>query len=1167
MATLEIHDADGRVRFVDLDRSHPILFGSGAACDIVLAGEGVLPVHGRIRWRGRRFKVDASPDAEFLEVNGSKIVSATLRQGDELTVGPCRMFVLRLDDPGTESAPRRDRRRPARAEADEPTRVLSGPAEGSHVEAPVIQAPPRRVSVFEKDDVLATLDLDLPPNEAKAPPIASSARRPPKGKGAGTIARLLARWRNPREADAPGREVIAASPTVLALVALLGLLIAMGFWLNGIIVRTIASRTFNHAMELLEDGDNATAIREFDSFLEKNLEDPRAGKALTLRALANVRQYISVSGATWSRALEAAREMVDTVGELPEYRDEKSELGDLTIRIGEGLADRARRTPPDAKSLAEAEEAVALHARIAGESAPAFLTKSRLPDLINEARAAIRKADALAAAIAAMDRAIGRKSATEVYKARDGLVLAYADLSKHPKVVERMVLANDLMRQAARVDPSRRPGETTERPEPLGPATSLVSRSRSDAPASPLAADGVAYALADGAAYAIDAATGAPLWRTPVGLACTVVPAPVPGDASVLTFDARHHELCRRDARTGRLIWRQGLEEDVDAAPLVMGEQVYQTLPSGRLRVLALATGEVEATVDLGFPVTRTPVADESGRFLYVMGRKDCLFVIARDPLACVDVQYLGHGEGSIPCPPARLGRFLVVAENDGIGDSRWRVLVLDEDGSRPRAVQTIEVAGWTWDSPPTSGSSIWAVGDRGGLEVFAAGDYAGANPFRSIARLSPDLTSTGPAFGFTSSERDIWVAASRTARYDLDGDGGRLASRYMLGDLGPAAGPIRAAGRRLILSFESRRGGVSLRGVDPSAGEIEWETVIGGPWPVPPVAWGDGDSLASVDRAGRQIRIPRADLERGGFVTTLLPRPGDPQAPDGLLTRVAREGRELTLLAPGRGGSELWTESDGGWKRSELPSVLAASPLPWSGGLLIPGEDGRAYLIDPTSGRSDAEPLVPEFERDRTGRWLAPAALDGDSVLLADDAGRVRRLGFKAAPERRIVIEAEATLDQRILADPACTRTAVVLAMADGSVRSLAARDLSPVGSWKLDAPLLGAPMEVDGRVVAFDAAGGVTLFDTDGRRAWTSTPGAPALGAPLIRGDVVWILDREAHARGLALADGREVGSIELGAQPTGGLIAVGPDVLAPTGRGVLQPIKLEAAGGTKP
>lgn len=1170
MATLEIHDAEGRVRFVELDRDHPVLFGSGAACDIVLAGEGILPVHGRIRWRGRRFKVDASPDAEFLEVNGRKIVSTSLRQGDELTVGPCRIFVIRLD--GATPEPRADRVRKRLAEpvADEATKVLQGPPTGSSVESSVVTAPSRRVSAFERDELLDALDLNAPSNEP-SPVVGSygAPRRAPK-KGPGLLARLRRRWRGVRESeDAPGREVIARSPTVLALAGLLGLLIAMGFWLNAIIARSIASRTYNHAIELLEDGDNPTAIREFDAFLAANPDDARSGKARTLRALANVRQYITISGATWSRALEAAGEMVQATGDLPEFRDEKSELGDLAIRIGEGLADRAKRTA-DSRSLAEAESAVALHAQIAGESAPAFLTKSRLPGLINEAKSAIRKVEARAAALAAMDRAIERNSASQVYKARDALLLSYADLSKDAAIVERMVRANDLMKQAAKVDPSRRPAESSERPDPLGPPTSLVARSRTEAAPTSPAPDGVAYVLADGAAYAIDAQTGAPLWRTSVGLACSIVPTPVPGDPSVLTFDARRNDLCRRDVRTGGLIWRQELGEAVDAPPLVVGGQVYQTLPAGRLLVLSLETGEVQAAVDLGFPVTRTPVGDESGRFLYVMGRKDCLFVIARDPLACVDVQYLGHAEGSIPCPPARLGRFLVVAENDRIGDGRWRVLVLDEDGAKPRAVQTIEVPGWTWDAPPTSGSSIWAISDRGGIEVFAAGDYASANPFRSLARLTPDATTSGPSFGLAPTDREIWIASARPGRYDLDVEGGRLASRFMLGDLGAAVAPIQAVGRRLVLSFQSPRGGVRLRGVDASTGRIEWETVVGAPWPTPLVAGADGESLAGVDQAGRRLLLPRSDLARGGFVTTLLPRPGDPHAPNGFLRNLSREGKELSLIVPDRGGREVWAEdaeASGGWTRSELPSTLAAAPLPWSEGLLIPGEDGRAYLIDPTSGRSIAEPLVPQFERDRIGRWLTPAALDGESVILADDAGRVRRLTVKPAPDRRILVEAEATLDQPILADPACTRAAVVLAMSDGSVRSIAARDLSPVGSWKLDAPLVGAPRAIEGRVAVFDASGGVSLFDPDGRRAWTASLGVPAVGAPLIRKDVLWVLDREGRARGLAVADGRKVASIDLEALPVGGLIAVGSDVLAPTGRGVLQPITLENAGGPLP
>ena len=46
-------------------------------------------------------------------------------------------------------------------------------------------------------------------------------------------------------------------------------------------------------------------MREFDRFFA-NPHDPRASKAKVLRAFANVRQYASKEGGTWSSALEAA---------------------------------------------------------------------------------------------------------------------------------------------------------------------------------------------------------------------------------------------------------------------------------------------------------------------------------------------------------------------------------------------------------------------------------------------------------------------------------------------------------------------------------------------------------------------------------------------------------------------------------------------------------------------------------------------------------------------------------------------------------------------------------------------------------------------------------------------------------------------------------------------
>ncbi len=98
MATLEVHDSRGRVQFVELARDHPVLFGTSAACDVVLEGDGIRPVHGRIRFKKEKYRIEASPDAEFVVINGHKMTTSSLHQGDEITLGGCRIFMLRGDD-------------------------------------------------------------------------------------------------------------------------------------------------------------------------------------------------------------------------------------------------------------------------------------------------------------------------------------------------------------------------------------------------------------------------------------------------------------------------------------------------------------------------------------------------------------------------------------------------------------------------------------------------------------------------------------------------------------------------------------------------------------------------------------------------------------------------------------------------------------------------------------------------------------------------------------------------------------------------------------------------------------------------------------------------------------------------------------------------------------
>ena len=291
----------------------------------------------------------------------------------------------------------------------------------------------------------------------------------------------------------------------------------------------MANQGYNRAVELLQDGDYRTAIRDFDSFLASYPEDRRAGKARVLRALANVRQYVSVSGGTWSTALDAAARCSRTWRASPSSATSAVDLAELVIRIGEGLADRARHAA-DEKALREAESAVPLHAAIAGEPAPAFLKRSRLPGLLDEARAAVLEgAGSGPRRPGGMDLAIGERLGRRRLQGPRRAHRAVRRPGPGPRADQRMTQANDLVRRAVKVESTPRAAAATRgRTHSARPRAWCCGRPRRRRPPTGRLDR---YALADGLAYGLDPATGAPLWQRPVGLAVSLRAPGRPGRA------------------------------------------------------------------------------------------------------------------------------------------------------------------------------------------------------------------------------------------------------------------------------------------------------------------------------------------------------------------------------------------------------------------------------------------------------------------------------------------------------------------------------------------------------------------------------------------------------------------------------------------------------------
>ena len=196
-------------------------------------------------------------------------------------------------------------------------------------------------------------------------------------------------------------------------------------------------------------------------------------------------------------------------------------------------------------------------------------------------------------------------------------------------VIERLTKANELIKKAVALDEQTRPAISTPEDDPLGPALSLAFRAGPDVANPTRTSDPTVYAAAEGFAYGVDGLNGNPLWQTAIGSDVPFPPVAIPGSPpALLVFDSRRDELLKLNGRDGSFIWRQPLGEAVLSAPLVLGNQIFQVLPSGSLLVIDLSNGSVLATLNLGRPLAQTPVADEAGQYLYVVANESVVFVL-----------------------------------------------------------------------------------------------------------------------------------------------------------------------------------------------------------------------------------------------------------------------------------------------------------------------------------------------------------------------------------------------------------------------------------------------------------------------------------------------------------------------------------------------------------
>ncbi|MBN1590346.1 MAG: PQQ-binding-like beta-propeller repeat protein, partial [Pirellulales bacterium] len=595
------------------------------------------------------------------------------------------------------------------------------------------------------------------------------------------------------------------------------------------------------ADEFYRAGAYTKAIDQYDTFLSKYPGHAQASLAKVRRGLARLRQAVEMT-TNPAKSLEVAKEVLDQIKSEKSFGEAKSELKSLLPTIAKGLSDEARQKS-DPALVAKTREAVKLvEEHIFKSQRPKALLDDIAASLQITERA-IARDDELAKAVKSMDELIEKGEPERAYNSRRMLLKSYPDLIDNKQLHEAILRVSDAQQAAVKIVQQAKPAEV---PQPDAADKTAVAIARRDQQGEVPGASGhIVYALAEGAAYGLDAATGQVLWRRFVGYGAQgaslgFVPIPVsnaPG-SDALVVDGHRQALVRVEATTGRVRWQQVLGEAFSAHPVLdKGNRVLVATSSGRLVTVNLVSGESSGFIQIPQKLTSAPAIDVKGGRIYQVAEHSNLYVLSPEG-KCEDVVYLAHEPGTVTAAPVIISRLLVIAENRGYRSAVLRVFSLEGDKDTPAftEVQQIEIEGHV-DAPPlVSGTRMLATTDSGRVVAYRVSGTNKQQPLEQVAQLK---TSDEPnLIRFPLLVRDQFFVADKTlSKYELQSSLGNFRLDASAFDDSVFLQPLTSLGQTII--FVRRR--MNLPGVQVAAVAVNklnllWETNLAVPLVEEPV-------------------------------------------------------------------------------------------------------------------------------------------------------------------------------------------------------------------------------------------------------------------------------------------------------------------------------------------
>lgn len=970
----------------------------------------------------------------------------------------------------------------------------------------------------------------------------------------------------------PGRKAnVWDSPLLLVGGGVLLILILMFVALVIAVPLQSGDEALRLANEDYRNGSYHQAITKYNQYLKKFTNHPGVSLARVKCGLAQLRQVTPKGTRDWSAALEVANKVLRQIAEEKEFKQAQGDLSAILLTIAQGLAAQARQDP-NPESVKKTRETLALMR----EYVPPSMLRGREISEVEASLALtereIARGDRLAQAISEMKQAVGEGNTQQAYTIRKALLKEYPLLAENDQLGQVLLEVSRAQQKAVKIVEKQQPAETGEPATP--PPTTVALARRTTTANAPEVAGHVVFAVAGGAAYGLDAATGKVRWQRFVGfdsqgqspgLPLTPI-SPEPG-SDVLLVDSVRNELLRLEAASGRPRWRHAIGEPLDAHPVVAGGQVLVATRSGRLVRIDAAGGSSSGYVQLPQGLRVAPLVDPRRSLIFQVADHSNLFVLALADGQCKQVVHLGHELGSITAPPAIVSRFLLIAVNDRARDSSLRVLSIEEGEQGPslNPVQEIRLRGHVDVPPSVDGrrGRVLVATDLGAVHLFEISGTDAKRPLRAAAAATP--ASDGHLIRFPLMQADhVWIAGAELTKYSIELSRRRLVPKWTGLQSGAGQQPLVAIGRVI---FHVRRE-FAVRGVLVSAVEMDqgrrlWETHLAAPLAAEPIVDPAGSKITAVSSLGGVYRVDAAGLKAQRVLDQpdMAPQPapsnGETQSAPPLerqpVGHVIRFDGGLLAMTAGEGSDRIAVFDPGQQQERfrwlQLPDTLACPPIAFAGGLLAPCKVGQVYLIDPRNGSKQTEPFQPWLEGGVHIPWRLPADAGKNGVVLADGRTRLYRVEIEAQPKPHLVARDQQELSQPIVSPVAVVGDVAYAVDAVGALCVFKLPELTPAKDQQqvLSGRCVWGPRRVGGQVILATDDGQLLCLDGSGELRWrVKLPYGPLAGTPLELGDhyilaatggVVWRVDAES---------GKELGKIETGRPLGTGAVLLGRQLL---------------------